>query len=180
LLVGRVRKPYNAVDRFNLILMRFKFLLVVLLAVSLAGGAFAAVVVEKRSRQLPYVEVFECNGVHSFVFRGPRGTSRKPILVPPEEYWTAREAGLYKFLLRYHSGNVRPRLVTPEVFARYRVGDDFRDSGVVTENVTEDSKTIQPLEHHRRNTAQARSHRKPSHRLAKHHRSHRSSRIVSR
>lgn len=160
--------------------MRFKLLLVVLLAVSLTGGAFAAVVVEKRSRQLPYVEVFECNGVHSFVFRGPRGTSRKPILVPPEEYWSVREAGLYQFVLRYHSGNVCSRLVTPEVFARYRVGDDFRDSETVTENVTEDSKTIQPVVHHRRNTAQARSHRKPSRRLAKHHRSHRSLRIVSR
>jgi hypothetical protein len=160
--------------------MRFKFLLVVLLVVSLAGGAFAAVVVEKRSRQLPYVEVFECNGVHSFVFRGPRGTSRKPILVAPEEYWTAREAGLYKFVLRYHSGNVCSRLVTPEIFARYRVGDDFRANEVVTESVTEDSKTIQPVVHHRRHTAQLTKHRPSSHRIAKHHRAHRALRIVSR
>jgi hypothetical protein len=160
--------------------MRFKLLLVLLLVVSLAGGAFAAVVVEKRSRQLPYVEVFECNGVHSFVFRGPRGTSRKPILVPPEEYWTAREAGLYKFVLRYHSGNVCSRLVTPEVFARYRVGDDFRDSEAVTESVTDDSKTIQPVMHHRRRTAQLKKHRPSSHRIAKHHHQHRSLRIVSR
>jgi hypothetical protein len=160
--------------------MRFKLLLVVLLAATLAGGAFAAVVVEKRSRQLPYVEVFECNGVHSFVFRGPRGTSRKPILVPVEEYWTAREAGLYQFVLRYHSGNVCSRLVTPEVFARYRVGDDFRDNEAVTENVTEDSKTIQTVEHHRRHTAQLRNHRKTSHRLAKHHRSGHSHLIAKR
>src|SRR6185436_552736 len=108
--------------------MRIKPLIVLLLTTILAGGASAAVVVEKRSRQLPFVEVFECPGVHAFVFRGPRGTSRKPILVPPKEYWMAREAGLYKFVLRYHSGNVCSRLVTPEVFARYRVGDDFRDS----------------------------------------------------
>jgi hypothetical protein len=160
--------------------MRFKLLLVVLLAASLAGGAFAAVVVEKRSRQLPYVEVFECNGVHSFVFRGPKGTSRKPILVPPEEYWTAREAGLYQFVLRYHSGNVCSRLVTPEVFARYRVGDDFRDNEVVTESVTEDSKTVQPVvDHHRRHTAQLRKHGHPSRAIAK-HRGHRVSRIASR
>jgi len=160
--------------------MRFKLLPVLLLAASLAGNAFAAVVVEKQSRQLPYVEVFECNGVHSFVFRGPRGTSRKPILVPPEEYWTAREAGLYKFVLRYHSGNVCSRLVTPEVFARYRVGDDFRDDEAVTERITEDSKTIQPLEHRRRHTAQVRKHRHPSHSVAKYHRAHRTLRIVSR
>jgi hypothetical protein len=161
--------------------MRFKLLLVVLLVVSLAGGAFAAVVVEKRSRQLPYVEVFECNGVHSFVFRGPRGTSRKPILVPPEEYWTAREAGLYKFVLRYHSGDVCSRLVTREVFARYRVGDDFRDSEAVTENVTEDSKTIQPVVHHRRHTAQLKKRGHNSHSVAKHHRArHPAVRIVSR
>ncbi|MFL6520609.1 MAG: hypothetical protein ACJ8NS_10355 [Chthoniobacterales bacterium] len=161
--------------------MRFKLLLVVLLSVSLTGGAFAAVVVEKRSRQLPYVEVFECNGVHAFVFRGPTGTSRKPILVPPEEYWTAREAGLYKFVLRYHSGNVCSRLVTPEVFARYRVGDDFRDNEAVMESVTEDSKTVQPVvAHHRRHTAQVTKRKHASHRLAKHHRPHRSLRIVSR
>jgi len=149
--------------------MRFKLLLVLLLSVSLAGGAFAAVVVEKQSRQLPYVEVFECNGIHSFVFRGPKGTSRKPILVPPEEYWTVREAGLYKFVLRYHSGNVCSRLVTPEVFARYRVGDDFRDDEAFTERVTEDSKTILPIEHRRRHTAEIRKHRHTSHSVAKHH-----------
>jgi hypothetical protein len=160
--------------------MRFKLFLVLLLAVSLAGGAFAAVVVEKQSRQLPYVEVFECNGVHAFVFRGPRGTSRKPILVPPEKYWTAREAGLYKFVLRYHSGNVCSRLVTPEVFARYRVGDDFRDDEAVTEHVTEDSKTIQPLEHRRRHTAQLRKHSQTSHSVAKRHCRHRPHMIAQR
>jgi hypothetical protein len=160
--------------------MRFKFLVALFLATVLSERAFAAVVLEKQSRQLPYVEVFECNGIHSFVFRGPRGTSRKPILVPPEAYWTAREAGLYKFVLRYHSGNVCSRLVTPEVFARYRVGDDFRDNDAATERVTEDSKTIQPVEHHRRRTAQLRKRSHKSHSIAKRHRSHRALRIVSR
>src|SRR3954464_14559729 len=160
--------------------MRIKLLIALLLVALLSGSSFAAVVVEKRSRLLPYVEVFDCPGVHAFVFRGPTGTSRKPILVPPKEYWMAHEAGLYQFVLRYHSGNVCSRLVTPEVFARYRVGDDFRNNEAVTENVTEDSKTIQTVEHHRRQTAQLRSHRKTSHRLAKHHRSHRSLQIASR
>jgi hypothetical protein len=161
--------------------MRIKFLIVLLLATGVTGGVSAAVVVEKRSRQVPYVEVFECNGVHSFIFRGPVGTSRKPLLVPPEEYWTApREAGLYKFVLRYHSGNVCSRLVTPEVFARYRVGDDFRDNEVLTESVTEDSKTIQPLvHHHQKHTAQVRK-RSHGRQVAKHHQKHRALRVASR
>ena len=150
--------------------------------VALAGGAFAAVVVEKKSRQMPYVEVFGCEGVHAFVFRGPTGTSRRPILVPPREYWTAREAGLYKFVLRYHSGNVCSRLVTPEVFARYRVGDDFRDAepAMSDRTQTDDSKSVQPMTHHRRHTAQVPKHRNVSHRVAKHHRENRLHRIATR
>jgi hypothetical protein len=162
--------------------MRSKFVVGSLLLVALAGGAFAAVVVEKNSRQVPYVEVFGCEGVHAFVFRGPTGTSRRPILVPPREYWTAQEAGLYKFVLRYHSGNVCSRLVTPEVFARYRVGDDFRDSepAMSDRTQTDDSKSVQPMTHHRQSTAQVRKHRHASHRMAKHQRQHRSQRIAQK
>jgi len=162
--------------------MRFKFLAGSVLLVALAGGAFAAVVVEKKARQLPYVEVFGCQGVHAFVFRGPTGRSRRPILVPPREYWTAQEAGLYSFVLRYHSGNVCSRLVTPEVFARYRVGDDFRDSepAMSERTQTDDNKSVQPTTHHRQHTAQVRKHRHASHRLAKHRRQHRSHRIAAR
>jgi hypothetical protein len=162
--------------------MRSKFFAGLILLTAFAGGAFAAVVVEKNSRQVPYVEVFDCPGVHAFVFRGPTGTSRRPILVPPREYWTAQEAGLYSFVLRYHSGNVCSRLVTPEVFARYRVGDDFRDSepGPSDRTQTEDSKSVQPMTHHRQRTAQVRKHRHASHRIAKHQRQHRSQRIAQR
>jgi hypothetical protein len=162
--------------------MRSKFFVGSLLLVTLAGGAFAAVVEEKKSRQVPYVEVFGCEGVNAFVFRGPTGTSRRPILVPPREYWTAQEAGLYKFILRYHSGNVCSRLVTPEVFARYRVGDDFRDSepAMSDRTQTDDSKSVQPMTHHRRHTAQMRKHRHASHRIAKHQRLQRSQRIAAR
>jgi len=162
--------------------MRSKFVVGSLLLVALAGGAFAAVVVEKKSRQVPYVEVFGCEGVHAFVFRGPTGTSRRPILVPPREYWTAQEAGLYKFVLRYHSGNVCSRLVTPEVFARYRVGDDFRDSepAMSDRTQTEDSKSVQPMTHHRQRTAQVRKHRHASHRMAKHHARQKSQRLALR
>jgi hypothetical protein len=159
--------------------MRFKLLVVCFLGLPLAHGAFGAVVVEKRSRQMPFVEVFGCEGVHAFVFRGPKGTSRRPILVPPKEYWTASEAGLYSFVLRYHGGNVCSRLVTPEVFARYQVGDDFRDTAMVTETTTEDSKTTHSVTHHRKDTAQMRK-RSHARRMAKHLRSHRSQRIAAR
>jgi len=158
--------------------MRFKLLAASVLALSLAGGAFAAIVVEKQSRQLPYVEVVDCRGIHSFVFRGPKSYPRKPILVPPQEYWTAPEAGLYQFVLRYHSGNVCSRLVTPAVFARYRVGDDFRDSELVTERVTEDSKSVQPVVHHRKHTAQSKKKSHKSHSVAKRHRA-RHARLVA-
>src|SRR5580765_2982535 len=105
----RLERRYS----FNQVIMRTKFLVGLLLITAFAGGAFAAVVVEKKSRQVPYVEVFGCEGTHSFVLRGPKGTSRRPILVPPREYWTAPEAGLYSFLLRSESGHVCARLVTP-------------------------------------------------------------------
>jgi hypothetical protein len=131
--------------------MRSK-LVVSLLGLIFAGSGLAAVVVEKRSHEMPYVEVFGCDGVHAFVFRGPKGTSRRPILVPPREYWSASEAGQYKFWLRDGSGHVCARLVTPEVFARYRVGDDFNDCGPAIERTTEDNKSVQPVVHHRRHT----------------------------
>jgi hypothetical protein len=159
--------------------MRSRFFVGSLLVIALAGGAVAAVVVEKNSRQVPYVEVFGCEGSHAFVFRGPTGTSRRPILVPPREYWTAQEAGLYKFVLRYHSGHVCSRLVTPEVFARYRVGDDFNDCAAEPTQ-SDDSKTVQPVTHHRQRTARLRKHRPVSHRVAKHHREHRSHRLAAR
>jgi hypothetical protein len=161
--------------------MRSKFFAGLLLVMAFAGGAFAAIVVEKRSRQVPYVEVFGCQGTHSFVFRGPTGTSRRPILVPPREYWTAEEAGLYSFVLRYHSGQVCSRLVTPEVFARYRVGDDFDDCAPATDRLqSDDSKTVQPVTHHRRRTAQMQRRSHSSHRVAKHHRQQRLHRFAQR
>jgi hypothetical protein len=172
----RLERGYS----FNQVIMRTKFFAGLLLVTAFAGGTFAAVVVEKKSRQMPYVEVFGCQGIHSFIFRGPVGTSRRPILVPPQEYWTAQEAGLYSFVLRYHSGHVCSRLVTPEVFARYRVGDDFNDCAPASERIqTEDSKDVHPITHHRRHTAQLRKRNHSSHRVAKHQK-HRSPRIAAR
>jgi hypothetical protein len=154
--------------------MRTKLFASSLLAVIATSGAFAATVVEKTSQQLPDVEVFGCQGIHSFVFRGPKGTSRRPILVPPRADWTAQEAGLYSFLLRYQSGHVCSRLVTPEVFARYRVGDDFNDCAPAPSDryQNDDSKTVQPVTHHRRRTAQSRPRSHSAHRVAKHSHQH--------
>jgi hypothetical protein len=173
--------------------MRTRFLAGFLLLIAFAAGASAAVVVEKKSRQLPYVEVFGCQGIHSFVFRGPTGTSRRPILVPPREYWTAPEAGLYSFVLRYHSGNVRSRLVTPEVFARYQVGEDFYDRGTPRDQYeSDDSKSVQPVVQQRRTTAQIRQRktsaqvrqrtqkRKMHRAVAKHRKAPRSKRLAQR
>jgi hypothetical protein len=165
--------------------MRSTILAGSLLAMLFAEGALAGVVMEKRSRQVPYVEVFGCQGIHSFVFRGPTGTSRRPILVPPREYWTAQEASLYSFVLRYRSGHVCSRMVTPEVFARYRVGDDFNDCAPVPSDrmQSEDSKSVQPVTHHRQRTAQVRhrSRKHAVHRMAaKHHKQHRFHRLAQR
>ena len=159
--------------------MRIKLFAALGLVLTLLGGASAAIVVEKRSHQMPYVEVFDCHGIHAFVFRGPKGIDRRPILVPPQEYWTAREAGQYKFWLKDGSGHVCSRLVTPAVFARYQVGDDFNACAPMTERASDDSKTIQPVVHHRKHTAQV---RKRSHKrqVAKHHRSRQLRRVASR
>ena len=164
--------------------MRSNLLAGLLLGTLFAGGAGGAVVVEKRSRQMPFVEVFECNGIYSYIFRGPTGTSREPILVPPREYWTAREAGLYSFVLRYHSGNVRSRLVTPEVFARYQVGQDFYDREAPRDRYeSDDSKATQPVVRQRQTTAQVRqrSQKRRTHRaVAKPRKHHRSKRLAQR
>jgi hypothetical protein len=189
LLAGRVGKYYNAVRLSCLfskpLTMRSTILAGSLIAMLCAEGAYAGVVVEKRSRQVPDTAVLDCAGVHSFVFRGPTGTSRRPIMVPPREYWTAQESGLYSFVLRYRSGNVCSRMVTPEVFARYQVGDDFNDLAPRDQYESDDSKTIQPVvrHHDRHRTAQLRrrSHSRGLHRaaLAKHYRHHRSHRLAA-
>lgn len=164
--------------------MRLKFPAILLAPIIAVSTASAAVVVEKRSRPLPFSEVFECEGMHSFVFRGPKGTERKPILVRPREYWTAREAGLCSFILRDPGGHVCSRLVTPEVFARYRIGDDFNDCapGPSDRIQTDDSKSMQPVVHRRKRTSQMRKRKHASHRVAKakHQRKHRPQRIAAR
>jgi hypothetical protein len=94
-------------------------------------------------------------GVCSFAFRGPTGTSRPPITVPTPQFWTGTN-GIYTFLLRDQHGTVHSQMVTAEVFARYRVGDYFNDQQLPPE--TSDSKdetAVAAVIHHRRHSTRS-------------------------
>jgi hypothetical protein len=109
-------------------------------------------------------------GVHSFVFRGPTGTSRPPIPVPNPQFW-AENNGMYSFILRDQQGNVHSQMVTAEVFARCQVGDYFNDRGPACARRDSKDKTIVAVVHHRRHRQVAqvrRTHRK----VAVHRRHH--------
>jgi len=156
--------------------MRSKLLASCLGAMLLAGHAFGCAfegtIVDKYSRLRPDASMVGTEGVYSFVFRGPTGTSRPPIGIPNPQFWT-ESSGSYKFLLRDQQGSTHSQLVTPEVFARCRVGDYFNDRGpACAPSDAKDSKAtvavIQQRRHHR--MAQAgRSH----HKVAQARRSHR-------
>ncbi|HEX7518283.1 MAG TPA: hypothetical protein VF345_13470 [Chthoniobacterales bacterium] len=151
--------------------MRSNLLASFLIAMLLAGCAFEGVVVERRSRPLPDSSIIGTEGVYSFAFRGPTGTSRPPITVPNPQFWTETN-GMYNFLLRDQQGNVRSQMVTAEVFDRYRVGDYFNDRQPPSETSdSKDNKTVEAVIHHRRHHRMAqtrRTHRK----VAMHHRHH--------
>jgi hypothetical protein len=151
--------------------MRSNLLASSLVAMLLAGCAFEGTVVEKRSRQLPDSSMIGTEGVDSFAFRGPTGTSRPPITVPNPQFWTETN-GIYSFLLRDQQGNVRSQMVTTEVFSRYRVGDYFNDRQPPSEmSDSKDSRTVATVIHHRRHHRMAqtrRTHRK----VAMHHPHH--------
>jgi hypothetical protein len=165
--------------------MRSNLFVSCLVATLLAGHAFGCAegtIAEKYSRLRPDTSMIGTEGIHSFVFRGPTGTSRPPVGVPNPQFWT-ESSGSYKFFLRDQQGNVRSQLVTPEVFASCRVGDYFNDRGpACAPSDAKDSKAtvavIQQRRQHR--TAQARqSHRRVaqvrrSHRKVATHRRHHS------
>jgi len=137
----------------------------------LSSCAFEGTIVEKRSRQLPESSMIGTEGVYSFVFRGPTGTSRPPIPVPNPQFWTESN-GMYSFLLRDQQGNVRSQMVTAEVFARCQVGDYFNDLGPACATTdAKDSKMVVAAVHqrrHQRMTQTRRTHRK----VAMHRRHH--------
>jgi hypothetical protein len=163
--------------------MRSNLLTLFIATLLLSGCAFEGTIVEKRSRPLPDSSMIGTEGVYSFVFRGPTGTSRPPIGVPNPQFWTENN-GIYSFLLRDQQGKVHSQMVTAEVFARCRVGDYFNDRGPACARPdAKDGKTIVAAIHRRRTTAQVRhnAHPRRSHRaLAKHRRHHRPSRIAQR
>lgn len=140
------------------------------IALLLSGCAFEGTIVEKRSRQIPDASMIGTEGVHSFVFRGPTGTSRLPIGVPNPQFWTENN-GMYTFLLRDSAGHVRSQMVTAEVYARCREGDYFNDRGPACARPdSKDSKVVTAVIHRRRNHRTAQSRRK--HRKVAMHRRH--------
>ena len=121
--------------------MRSNRLAPFLIVTVLTGCAFEGVVVEKRSRPLPDASMIGTEGVYSFAFRGPTGTSRPPITVPAPQFGTETN-GMDTFLLRDEQGTVRSQRVTVEVFARYRVGDYFNDRQILPETSDSKDKTV--------------------------------------
>ncbi len=141
-----------------------------MIALLLSGCAFEGTIVEKRSRQIPDASMIGTEGVHSFVFRGPTGTSRLPIGVPKPQFWTETN-GMYTFLLRDQQGRVHSQMVTPEVYARCREGDYFNDRGPACKPPdSKDSKTVAAVVHRRRSHRTAQIRRK--HRKVALHRRH--------
>lgn len=142
-----------------------------LLAARAFGCAFEGTIVEKRSWLRPDASMIGTEGVYSFVFRGPTGTSRLPITVPNPQFWT-ESSGSYKFLLRDQQGHVRSQLVTAEVFARCQVGDYFNDRGPACQRPdSKDSKTTVAMVHQRRHHRMAQT-RRSQRRMAIHRRDH--------
>jgi hypothetical protein len=167
--------------------MRLNFLLCFFAsAISAAGCAFEGEVVHKIFRERPDTSMTGKGGIHSFVFRGPVGTSRPPITLPGPEFWATNPSGKYAFYLRDRQGTNRWQLVTPEVFARYEVGEYFNDAQAAPsrDKYSTDAKTMQlVVRHHRKKIAHARSskhHRHVPRALAKHRRHNHSNRIAQR
>lgn len=148
-------------------------------AILLSGCAFEGTIVEKRSRPLPDSSMIGTEGVSSFVFRGPTGTSRPPITVPTPQFWTGTN-GMYSFLLRDRQGTVHSQMVTAEVFARYREGDYFNDCQPPPQmRDSKDSTTAEPVVHHRQHHRMAQTRRTHRRVAAHHHRHHKSHKAVT-
>ena len=131
-------------------------LVIFLSLIAVHGSYSAAVIVEKSSRQMPYVEVFGCQGVHSFIFRGPTGTSRAAdpgsaarILDRAGSRPLQIRSALFErqcLLAAGHAGGLRA------LQRRRHISIDR--SGRARQPESDDSKTIQPVVHHRHTIAQ--------------------------
>jgi hypothetical protein len=187
MLAAQFLKHYNALlgsCSETGLLMRPNPFACLLSVVLVAGSAVAGVIVEKRSRVLPDSSIPGTEGVYSFVFRGPTGTSRLPITVPRPDFWP-EAGGMFNFVVRDSGGHVCSEMVTADVFARYRVGDDFNDLSVTRQEQVQaqDNKSVQPVIVHwqRRSIARHdRRARRSHHAVVKHHRHHSSTLIARR
>jgi hypothetical protein len=166
--------------------MRLNPFACLLSVVLVAGSAVAGVIVEKRSRVLPDSSIPGTEGVHSFVFRGPTGTSRLPITVPRPDFWPDQN-GMFSFVVRDSGGHLCSEMVTADVFARYRVGDDFTDQDLSVNRQAqvqmEDNKSVKPVIVHWQRKSIARHHsrtHRSHHVLAKHRRHHPATLIARR
>jgi len=136
----------------------------------LIGCAAQGTIVEKRSRLRPDSSMVGTQGVYSYTLRGPTGPSQQPvpISVPPVWYETG---GSFKFVLRDSAGNVHSQLVTPEIFARYNVGDYFNDALPPIETKSAKDGTIRTTLHQRslHSRDQITQTHRAQHRVAKRH-----------
>jgi hypothetical protein len=168
--------------------MHSKFLTYFFIAMLPVGCAFGCAyegeVVQKLSRPRPDTSLPGIEGTHSFVFRGPTGTSRRAITLPGPEFWEWEPSGKFAFYLRDRQGNAQWQLVTPEVFARYQIGEYFNDRECAPPTrYSKDSKTVQAFIYRRKTIAQLRRNhhsRRSYHAVAKHLRHHRLNRIAQR
>jgi hypothetical protein len=152
--------------------MRFNILVFSIVATLLTSCAYEGTIVEKRSRPLPDASMIGTEGVDSFVFRGPTGTSRLPIGVPNPQFWTETN-GMYSFLLRDQQGNVHSQMVTAEVYARCQVGDYFNDRGPACARPdSKDSKAVAAMVSQHRRHHQVAQSRRTHRKVAAHHRHH--------
>ena len=134
--------------------MRFLCLTVILLAgFTVSSRANEGVIVNKVCRPRADSTMVGTEGVYSFVFRGPVGTSRLPITVPSAEYWSweREKSESCKFLLRDPQGNVCSHLVPSAVFVQYETGDHFNgcDPAGSRGRLEEDNKSVHPITVHR-------------------------------
>ena len=177
-LISKILQRFRGSYSETGLIMRLNPFASLLGVILLAGSAVAGVIVEKRSRVLPDSSIPGTEGIYSFVFRGPTGTSRLPITVPRPDFWPDQN-GLFSFVMRDSGGHLCAQMVTSDVFARYRVGDDFNDV-VVSVNREEqvqaaDNKSVKPVIVHSQRRSIARHHSRTGrshHAVAKHHRHH--------
>jgi hypothetical protein len=175
-LAVSARKYYNALRHCFCFSMRSNISLFVLITL-LAGCAFEGVIVQKKSRLIPETSIPDIEDTHAFVFRGPTGTSRPPIMMPAPEFTGSEMNSICTFILRDRQGNLHSQMVTPPVFARYQVGDYFNDCQPGPQVEAKDSKAMVEAPAIQRRHSRHRAHRTASshraHRkFARHHRHH--------